>query len=144
MKKISAVLILFAITFCSPSGKQAETKPVSNSVAEGISSGTYKLDKSHASLIFKVNHMGFSNYTARFKRFDAELKFDPKKPADSQVTATIDPTSIETDYPDGFSWILHDRCRLYSVGQKQSDSGRSRSGFRCGFVGGLCVKDYRS
>jgi polyisoprenoid-binding protein YceI len=111
MKKISAVLILFAITFCSPSGKQAETKPVSNSVAEGISSGTYKLDKSHASLIFKVNHMGFSSYTARFKRFDATLHFDVKDPAKSQVFAIIDPTSLETDYPD--SKALDFNAELY-------------------------------
>lgn len=69
-------------------------------VSDDLPAGVYKLEKSHASLIFRVNHLGFSNYTARFKRFDAELKFDPKKPADSQVTATIDPTSIETDYPD--------------------------------------------
>lgn len=62
--------------------------------------GSYKLDKAHASLIFRVNHLGFSNYTARFRTFDAELTFDPDNPAGMAVNATIDPASIETDYPD--------------------------------------------
>ena len=62
--------------------------------------GAYTLDKAHASLLFRVNHLGFSHYTARFKRFDAQLQFDPAKPAAMSVTATIDPGSIETDFPD--------------------------------------------
>ncbi len=62
--------------------------------------GTYTLDRDHASLIFRVNHLGFSHYTARFVRFEAKLEFDPADPAASSVTATIDPTSITTDNPD--------------------------------------------
>lgn len=62
--------------------------------------GGYTLDKAHASLIFRVNHLGFSNYTARFKRFDAQLQFDPAKPTASRVSATVDARSLETDFPD--------------------------------------------
>ncbi len=65
-----------------------------------IPAGDYVLDKAHASLIFRVSHLGFSNYTARFTRFDATLAFDPANPEAAEVTATIDPTSLETDYPD--------------------------------------------
>ena len=61
--------------------------------------GTYQLDKTHASLTWKVSHLGLSNYTARFTNFDAEILFDPKNPEQSTVKATIDPSSIETDYP---------------------------------------------
>jgi polyisoprenoid-binding protein YceI len=60
--------------------------------------GVYKIDKSHASLIWKVSHAGLSNYTARFKSFDAQINFNPKDVTKSNVTATIDPTSLETDY----------------------------------------------
>lgn len=62
--------------------------------------GAYALDKAHASLIFRVNHLGFSRYTARFRRFDAQLQFDPADLAASRVTATVDARSIETDFPD--------------------------------------------
>jgi polyisoprenoid-binding protein YceI len=66
----------------------------------GVPAGAYTLDKAHASLIFRVNHLGFSHYTARFKRFDAQLQFDPANLATAQVTATVDAASLETDYPD--------------------------------------------
>jgi polyisoprenoid-binding protein YceI len=62
--------------------------------------GEYSLDKGHASLIFRVSHIGLSNYTARFTRWDARLQLDPSNPSAASVTATIDPRSLETDYPD--------------------------------------------
>jgi polyisoprenoid-binding protein YceI len=65
-----------------------------------VPAGSYTLDKAHSSLIFRVSHMGFSNFTARFKRYDAELQFDPKNLAASTLSATIDVRSLETDYPD--------------------------------------------
>ncbi len=61
--------------------------------------GTYTLDKSHASLLFRVSHMGFSNYTARFKHFDATLVLDPKQPEKARVTATVDPRSLDLNEP---------------------------------------------
>jgi polyisoprenoid-binding protein YceI len=61
--------------------------------------GTYVLDRTHASLIFRVNHLGFSNYTARFTKLDAVLQFDPTKPESMSVTAKVDPSSLETDFP---------------------------------------------
>jgi len=64
-----------------------------------VPAGAYTLEKSHATLIFKVSHLGFSNYTARFKKFDAALQFDPNKLAASQLTATVDARSLETDFP---------------------------------------------
>ena len=66
---------------------------------EAMPSGVYKLDKTHASLVWKVSHLGLSDYTARFTNFDAELNFDPENPENSTLVATVDPTSVETDYP---------------------------------------------
>ena len=68
--------------------------------ATGVPAGTYVLDRNHASLIFRISHLGFSNYTARFTRFDVRLDLDPADPAASSVIATIDARSIETDNPD--------------------------------------------
>lgn len=68
-----------------------------------VTDGTYVLEKTHASMLWRVSHMGLSNYTARFKRFDATIQWDSKQPAKSSVQATIDVSSIETDLvtPDG-------------------------------------------
>jgi len=67
---------------------------------EGMPSGLYELDKNHASLIWKVSHLGLSNYTARFTDFDIDIDFNAFEPAASRVRATIDPTSVETDFPE--------------------------------------------
>jgi polyisoprenoid-binding protein YceI len=62
-------------------------------------SGEYKLDKAHASLVWRINHWGLSRYTARFTRFDAQLQLDAEAPERSMLVVTIDPSSVETDYP---------------------------------------------
>jgi polyisoprenoid-binding protein YceI len=103
-----ATFTVLALSACSPeSDKSTEKKKESAAVTGPIKpiateapSGTYKLDKSHASLIFRVNHMGFSNYTARFKRFDATLDLDTASPSNSKLSVTVDATSLETDFPD--------------------------------------------
>jgi polyisoprenoid-binding protein YceI len=59
--------------------------------------GAYKLDKSHASLVLRASHLGFSTYTTRFSRFDADLTFDPQNLPASKVATTIDASSFEMD-----------------------------------------------
>jgi polyisoprenoid-binding protein YceI len=99
MKQILATLVLCALVAGWPAGNAAGDTPTPGTRAN-VPAGDYTLDKAHGSLIFRVSHLGFSHYTARFKRFDAKLKFDPADLAASQLTATVDARSIETDYPD--------------------------------------------
>jgi polyisoprenoid-binding protein YceI len=66
---------------------------------QGAPAGEYTLEKSHASLIFRINHLGFSMFTARFLDFDAKLTFDPAAPQTSKLKATVNTASIETDFP---------------------------------------------
>jgi polyisoprenoid-binding protein YceI len=73
--------------------------PAAAQLAADVPAGTYKIDPTHASLTWKVSHMGLSNYTARFTKLDATLSFDPAKPEASKLEASIDPASLKTDYP---------------------------------------------
>ena len=79
-----------------PAGEPSRTA----ALAPDVPAGDYKMDPAHSTLIFRVNHLGFSKYTARFRRFDAQLRFDPRNLTATQLTATVDPRSIETDFPD--------------------------------------------
>eukprot|EP01035_Chromulina_nebulosa_P042028 gene42028-56900_t len=54
------------------------------------------MDKTHASLIARVRHMGLSYYTVRFTDFDAAYVYDPEAPAASKVTATFQTASLDT------------------------------------------------
>ena len=110
-----------ALTACSPpTAKKTEAPPAAAPTpaaaapaAPQVPAGDYKLDPSHASLEFKVSHLGFSHYTARFTDFDASLKFDPAHPETSSVEATIDPKSLALPRPPagfkdeltGKSWL---------------------------------------
>ncbi|MGB8815077.1 MAG: YceI family protein [Paracoccaceae bacterium] len=62
--------------------------------------GNYTLDLGHARLLFRASHLGFSNYTALFTKFEAQLVFDPVAPEAMKVAVQVDPTSVETHYPD--------------------------------------------
>jgi polyisoprenoid-binding protein YceI len=60
--------------------------------------GAYTLDKDHASITWRVNHLGTSTYVARFNDFDAALTFDPENPAASTLSATVDVLSLDLDF----------------------------------------------
>ena len=44
-----------------------------------VPAGSYQVDKAHTSLIFRVDHLGFSTYTGRFTRLDAQLQVRPER-----------------------------------------------------------------
>ena len=87
---------LAAALLAAPAWAQVPSSPVKVEAP----AGTYVIDPTHASLTWKVNHLGLSNYTARFTRMDATLTFDPAAPEKTVVKATVHLTSIETDYPN--------------------------------------------
>lgn len=60
-----------------------------------LNGGNYKIDPSHSRVIFKVGHMGLSKYVGRFNQFDARLTFDPEKPQDTYLEATVNTSSID-------------------------------------------------
>lgn len=95
MISVCALIVLAAITTESHAQEKAKPSPPASDVPGGL----YALDKTHAFLTFRVNHLGLSRYTARFKRFDAQLQFEPANPVASRVTVTVDPRSLETDFP---------------------------------------------
>lgn len=108
---IPAALALLVACSQAPDTPAAETEaaiaetPVipDPALANGARAGEYRLDKSHASLVFAADHLGFSNYVGQFTRFDVTLYLDPYAPQDSRVTATIDPASLIIPAPpEGF------------------------------------------
>ncbi|MEI6319200.1 MAG: YceI family protein [Pseudomonadota bacterium] len=60
--------------------------------------GSYVLDRTHASLTWRISHFGLSSYTARFTRFDSTLDFNPADLTKCSARAVIDIGSVETDY----------------------------------------------
>lgn len=65
----------------------------------GVPSGTYVADKTHTNVLWSVSHFGLSNYIGRFDAIEAKLVLDAAEPAKSKLEATIDPASVNTNYP---------------------------------------------
>ncbi|GAA0620925.1 YceI family protein [Thalassospira tepidiphila] len=57
---------------------------------------TYKLDPTHTSVLFIVNHLGFSDYQGRFNGVTGELTLDREDPSASSATIKIDLNQIDS------------------------------------------------
>ena len=90
MKKLAVAVGLLAIAL------PAQANPT----LEGVASGLYNLEKSHAFLSWTVKHNGISGYTVNFTDFEADLVFDAEAPENSQLSVSINPTALNTNYPD--------------------------------------------
>lgn len=73
-------------------------------VATSVSAATYDLEKPHTQILFKVNHLGFSNSTGRFTDFDGVVEFDPDNWGAASVNVVIQADSIEMNHE---KWNAH-------------------------------------
>jgi polyisoprenoid-binding protein YceI len=64
---------------------------------QDLRGGAYALDKAHASILWKVDHLGFSSYIGRFNDFDASLDFDPENIEASSLEVIINTTSLDVN-----------------------------------------------
>jgi len=62
-----------------------------------LAADTYKLDKSHTRVGFKVSHLVISNVRGDFTDYDATIEFDENDVTQSSVQGTIETASINTN-----------------------------------------------
>jgi polyisoprenoid-binding protein YceI len=115
MKPLFYACAALALAACSPPAAEKKTDaapaapaaPAPNPVPADLPAGAYTIDKAHTSVVFKVDHLGFSNYTGHFTNVDGKLQLDPRNPATAQLEVTIDPRSLDlTAPPAGFKESL--------------------------------------
>ncbi|GAA0364855.1 YceI family protein [Bowmanella denitrificans] len=54
----------------------------------------------HASVNFKVKHIGVSWLTGRFNKFDGQFSYDADKPEASSIQVNIDTTSVDSNHAE--------------------------------------------
>ncbi len=108
--KLAAIgLGLFTGIFIAGCGYLIQPKLATGIVK--LAAGSYQLDSRHTSVLFKINHLGFTDYVGRFNKMDAQLEFDPKQLHSAKLSAVIDIASIDVNNPDleetlrGASWF---------------------------------------
>jgi polyisoprenoid-binding protein YceI len=56
----------------------------------------WNIDPSHSTAEFTVRHLMITNVRGRFGKLSGSVDFDPERPEQAKVAATIDATSIDT------------------------------------------------
>lgn len=69
--------------------------PDFNTEITELRSGAYVLDPDHATLLWKINHLGFSTFIGRFNDFDASLDFDPENIENSSLEVVINTAGLD-------------------------------------------------
>lgn len=54
----------------------------------------------HASIQFKIKHLGFSWLTGRFEKFDGVFSYDKKHPENSHIQITVQTASINSNHAE--------------------------------------------
>ena len=67
-------------------------------VAQGVLN--YNLDAAHSSVLFSVRHLAISHVRGEFTGLTGTLTIDPSDPTNSQVSVTIDTSTVNTRTPD--------------------------------------------
>lgn len=65
-------------------------------------SADYVIDTSgaHASVNFKVSHLGYSYIIGRFNQFSGTFSYDPQAVEKSSVSVTVDTTSLDSNHSE--------------------------------------------
>ena len=103
----------FALSACGGAGTEAgdvassatpaETKVDTRDILQGVAAAKYSLEKSHAFMTVKIGHnSGISQYRISFTEFNGKMTFDPENPEKSTILFTINPASVETNYPGNY------------------------------------------
>ena len=105
--KFNALAMLPAILLVACSDAPESTRAGATSLETvteiNAPAGEYRIDPAHATLVFRILHMGLSHYTAGFSDFSATLNFDPAAPETMNVSAVINVRSLTIpNPPEGF------------------------------------------
>lgn len=69
----------------------------------------YTIDAAHSSVVFKLNHVGFSKTVGFFKDINGKIMFDAENPAASSVSADIKSGSVDTNSEKRDAWIKSEK-----------------------------------
>ena len=86
--KLSPFILAAGLTLFSSLGWSAPVK--------------YQIDTKgmHASINFKIQHLGYSWLTGRFDKFDGDFTYDKENVANSRVNVTIETKSVNTNHAE--------------------------------------------
>ncbi len=70
--------------------------------SSAVFAADYQIDKkgAHASIQFKISHLGYSWLWGRFNDFDGHFSYDEKKPSVAKITITVNTKSVDSNHAE--------------------------------------------
>jgi len=78
----------------------AATSLITVATTGALAGEKYKLDEAHTSVLFFVNHLGFSNMQGEFNDVEGTLWLDREDFSKSKVSATMRSVSVDMDHKE--------------------------------------------
>lgn len=97
----------------------------------------YVIDKKgmHASIQFKISHLGYSWLTGRFNDFDGKFNYDEKNPDASKIEVTIKTKSVDSNHAERDKHLRGNdflgvnkfpQAKFVSTSYKESANGKAK------------------
>ncbi len=95
-RSVRKILVLAACSLIAGCATVASIVYPLNENADKARAGNYSLDDDHASVVFSINHFGFSEFRGRFDTLTGSLDLDSENPQNSYVTVDVAINSLHT------------------------------------------------
>jgi polyisoprenoid-binding protein YceI len=132
--RVSAILFAIALSACATAAGAPDQAPpftgeapasataADYPIAVDLPAGSYRLDPRHASVVFRIRHMGLAWFTARFDGKAATLTLDPADPSRSQLRASVDADTVNTGVLNAAGERAFDRSIGRALGEETTPS----------------------
>ena len=104
--------------------------------SNSVFAADYAIDKKgmHASIQFKISHLGYSWLLGRFNDFDGHFSYDEKKPDNAKIEITINTKSVDSNHAerdkhlrgnDFLEVAKFPQAKFISTGYKEGTKGKA-------------------
>ncbi|GLS43004.1 YceI family protein [Methylobacterium brachythecii] len=93
--KPTFALAIVALLSAAPAPSRADDVPAGTSKDPmQVKPGKYRLDPAHGKITWSLSHLGYSTYYGQITDIAAEATLDPREPAKSTLSVTINTASV--------------------------------------------------
>jgi polyisoprenoid-binding protein YceI len=90
-------IVVFLCSLCLLASCDRILTPDFETELTELNAGQYVLDPDHATLIWKISHLGFSTFVGRFNDIEASLDFDPENIQESSLEVIINTAGLDVN-----------------------------------------------
>ena len=105
--------------------------------SSAVMADDYVIDKKgmHASIQFKISHLGYSWLLGRFNDFDGKFSYDEKKPNEAKIEVNINTKSVDSNHAerdkhlrgsDFLEAAKFPQAKFVSTGYKEGAEGKAK------------------